>query len=139
MAWMTKEEEDIEIVVQHMRVMDEERKEDLYNLYSCLIFPKRNHIGNDIKWTNLWGITFITMWGHEHLLQNLCLAMIQEHMGMGPTKYYIINNWMLEFESNLLLLINYLPHQKMCFFPPKNFSYRTLSTLSLEGNWSRNQ
>ena len=73
---MTKEEEAIEIVVQHMRVMDEERKEDLYNLYSCLIFPKRNHTWNDIKWTNLWGITFITMWGHEHLLQNLCLAMI---------------------------------------------------------------
>ena len=43
MAWMKKEEEDIEIVVQHMRVMEEERKEDLYNLYSCLIFPKRNH------------------------------------------------------------------------------------------------
>ena len=45
--------------------------------------------------------------------------MIQEHMGIGPMKYCILNNWMPKFESNLLLLINYLSNQKMCFFPPQ--------------------
>ena len=119
MAWTTKEEEVIEIVIQHMRVMDEDSKEELCNLYTRLIFPRQNHTWDDIKWTNIWGITFVTMWSHVHLLPNLKLAMIQEHMGIGPTKYCIVNNWMPEFESNLLLLINYLPHQKMCFFPPQ--------------------
>ena len=118
MAWTTKEEEAIGIVVQHMRVMDDGSKEDLCDLYTCLIFPRQNHTWDDVKWTSLWGITFVTMWSHEHLLWNLCLAMIREHMGIGPMKYCIVNNWMPEFESNLLLLINYLPHQKMCFFPP---------------------
>ena len=119
MAWTTKEEEAIGIVVQHMRVMDNESKEDLCNLYTRLIFPRQNHTWDDVKWTSLWGITFVIMWSHKHLLQNLCLlAMIQEHMGIGPTKYCIVNNWMPKFESNLLLLINYLPHQKMRFFPP---------------------
>ena len=40
-------------------------------------------------------------------------------MGIGPTKYCIVNNWMPEFERNLMLLINYLPHQKMCLCPPQ--------------------
>ena len=119
MAWTTKEEEAIGIVVQHMRVMDDGIKEDLCDLYTRLIFPRQNCTWDDIKWTNVWGITFVTTWSHEHLLWNLQLAMIQEHMGIGPMKYCIVNNWMPEFESNLLLLINYLSHQKMCFFPPR--------------------
>ena len=127
-AWETKEEETIEVVVQHMRVMDKDSKEELYNLYTRLIFPRQNHTWDDIKWTNFWDVTFVTMWSHKHLLQNLKLAMIQEHMGIGPSKYCIVNNWMPEFENNLLLLINYLPHQKMCFFPPQ---------FPLEGPFSR--
>ena len=104
MAWANKEEDAIEIVIQHMRVMDEDSKEELCNLYTCLIFPRQNHTWDDIKWTNIWGVTFVTMWRHEHLLQNLKLAMIQEHMGIGPTKYCIVNNWMLEFENNFCFL-----------------------------------
>ena len=34
MAWTTKEEEAIEVVVQHMRVMDKDSKEELCNLYT---------------------------------------------------------------------------------------------------------
>ena len=71
MAWATKEEEAIEVVVQHMRVMNKDSKEELCDLYSRLIFPRQNHTWDDIKWTNLWGITFVTMWSHKHLLQNL--------------------------------------------------------------------
>ena len=119
MAWTTKEEEAIGIVVQYMRVMDDGSKEDLCDLYTCLIFPRQNHTWDDIKWTNLWGVTFVTMWSHKHLLQNLQLAMIQEHMRIGPIKYCIINNWMPNFGSKLLLFIRYLSLQKMCFYPPR--------------------
>ena len=40
MAWVSKEEEGLEIIVQHMRVMDEEKKEELNDLYTNLIFPR---------------------------------------------------------------------------------------------------
>ena len=47
--------------------------------------------------------------------------MIQEMMGLGAMKYYIVYNEMPNFFSKLLLLINYLPQKKMCFYPPHFF------------------
>ena len=73
-----------------------------------------------VKWTTIDKVTFVTMWDEEHLLSNIRFAMIQELMKIGPAKYCIINSQELEFESKLLLLINYLPHEKMCLYPPKN-------------------
>ena len=53
------------------------------------------------------------------LLQNMQFAMLQEMMGLGPMKYYIVYNKMPNFFKRLLLLINYLPQKKMCFYPPQ--------------------
>ena len=44
MAWANKEEEAIEIVIQHMRVMDEDSKEELCNLYTCLISKVESYL-----------------------------------------------------------------------------------------------
>ena len=40
-------------------------------------------------------------------------------MGLGPMKYCIVYNEMPNFFKRLLLLINYLPQKKMCFYPPQ--------------------
>ena len=41
-------------------------------------------------------------------------------MEPGSAKYCIINSSQVpNFEKKLLLLTNYLPHEKMCFYPPK--------------------
>ena len=45
--------------------------------------------------------------------------MILEMLGLGPQIYCILTNWMLFFEQRLLFLINYLPHHKMCLYPPR--------------------
>ena len=42
--------------------------------------------------------------------------MIQEMMGQGLMKYYIAHNAMPNFNQKLLLLLNYLPHKKMCLY-----------------------
>ena len=42
MAWVSKEEEALEIITQHMKVMDEDKKGELNDLYTCVIFPKHN-------------------------------------------------------------------------------------------------
>lgn len=119
MAWASKEEEALHHIGQHMGVMEVEKRRELSNLYTRLIFPQQNHTWSEIKWTSLWGVTFITMWDEEHLLKNIRFAMLQEQMRMGPGNYCILANWMPNFESRLLLLIKYLPHKKMSFFPPQ--------------------
>ena len=67
----------------------------------------------------LWGVTFVTMWDKEHLIENILFVMIQEMMGFGPMKYYINYQILENFFKRLLLLINYLPQKKMCFYPPQ--------------------
>ena len=87
-----------------------------------------------VKWTTIDKVTFVTMWDEEHLLCNICFAMIQELMKTRPAKYCIINSQVPNFESKLLLLTNYLPHEKMCFYPSKDgLSGWTLFEISLEG------
>ena len=119
MAWASKEEEVLYHLGQHMGVMPIEKKRELSDLYTRLIFPRQNHTWGDVKWTTLWGVTLVTMWDDDHLLKNIQFAMLQEQMMIGPKKYCILTNWMPNFESRLLLLIKYLPHEKMCFFPPR--------------------
>ena len=53
MAWVSKEEEALEIIVQHMRVMDKDKKKELNELYTSLIFSRQNSTRDDIKWTTL--------------------------------------------------------------------------------------
>ena len=67
------------------------------------------------------GVTFVTIWDEEHLLKNIQYAMIMEMMGLGPMKYCIVYNDIPNFFSKLLLLLLYLPHKKMCFYPPRFF------------------
>ena len=117
MAWASKEEEAMNLVRLHMGVMKDDKKKELNLLYTRLIFPRQGNAWTNTKWVSLWGVTFVTMWDEEHLLKNIKFAMIQEMMGIGPKKYCIINNGMPNFVSKLLLLINYLPHKKMCFYP----------------------
>ena len=111
-----------------MSVLTKEQKEALNRLYFQHIFRERKkswsmepYFGwNIVKWTTIDEVTFVTMWDEEHLISNIRFAMIQELMKTGPAKYCIINSQVPEFESKLLLLINYLPHEKMCLYPPKN-------------------
>ena len=56
MAWTSKEEEAMSIVCQYMGVMKEEKKRELSEIYSQLIFPKKENewsmeIG--IAWDNV--------------------------------------------------------------------------------------
>ena len=116
MAWESKEEEALNLIGQHMGVMEIEKKRELSDLYTRLIFPMRNSAWSNIKWTILWGVTFVTMWDKDHLLKNICFAMLQEQMNIGAKKYCIINNWMPNFDSKLLLLIKYLPSRRCASF-----------------------
>jgi len=120
MAWTSKEELVMDVVLNRMKRMSTPRKDTLTKYYSKIFFRHEQQEGwRDVRWTTRGGVTFVTMWDEEHLYNNLRLAMIKEMMGIGPMKYCILNNAMPHFESRLLLLIYYLPHKKMCFYPPR--------------------
>ena len=109
----------MDILGKNMQSMRLEKKRKLSKLYSKLIFPRQGQNWMDVKWTIHQGVTFVTMWDEEHLIKNIQSAMIQEMMGLGPMKYCIVYNEMPNFFKRLLLLINYLPQKKMCFYPPQ--------------------
>ena len=119
MAWASKEEEAMFVVHLHMRVMKEKKKRELSKLYSRLIFSQQGNAWNKVKWTTFWGVTLVTMWDEKHLLKNIQFAMILEMMGIGPMRYCVVTNNMPNFEKKLLLLISYLPHKKLCFYPSR--------------------
>ena len=71
MAWESLEEEAMNVVSKHMREMRTEKKKELVELYSQLIFPRQGQDWTDVKWTTHWGVTFVTMWDEEHLIKNI--------------------------------------------------------------------
>ena len=93
------------------------RRESSVNSILDLSSLCKGMAGPDVKWETHWGVTFVIMWDEEHFLKNIQFAMIQEMMGLGPMRYCIVGNAMLNFTSRLLLLLNYLPQKKMCFYP----------------------
>ena len=105
------------LVCQHMRVMEVNKKRELSELYTRLIFPLQGNGWDDVKWVTHCGVTFVTMWDEKHLLKNIRFSMIQDMMGLGPMKYCIVSNAMPNFARRLLLLLHYLPQKKMCFYP----------------------
>ena len=63
--------------------MDEEKKRELSELYTQLIFPLQGNAWIDVKWTTKWGVTFVTTWDEDCFLKNIWFSMIQEMMGQG--------------------------------------------------------
>ena len=57
------------------------------------------------------------MWNEDHLISNIKYAMVMETLGLGPYRYCILSNVMPHFESKVMLLMTYLPRQKLCFYP----------------------
>lgn len=61
---------------QHMGIMREDKKRELNELYSQLIFLELGNVWSIVKWTTLCGVMFVTMWDKEYLLCNIRLAII---------------------------------------------------------------
>ena len=61
MAWSSLEEEVMDVIGLHMQEMKTEKKKELIELYSRLIFPKQGQDWTDVKWVTHWRVTFVTM------------------------------------------------------------------------------
>ena len=118
MAWESTEEQATQVIKQHMTGMSLSKRETLVEYYAKAFFNLREQEGySNVRWITSHGVTLVTMWDEDHLFNNLRLAMVKEIMEVGPTKYCVINNWMPNFESKLMLLVHFLPHRKICILP----------------------
>ena len=50
-------------------------------------------------------------------MPNIRYYMLQEQMGIGPSKYCVVGPYVRGLESLVLLLLNYLPQGKICTYP----------------------
>ena len=59
----------------------------------------------------------VTLWGRDHFQNNVQLAMVIEAMGLGPRYYCILRSSHPGFLERAFLLTQFLPHQRMYFYP----------------------
>ena len=62
-------------------------------------------------------VIFVNLRNRENVLSNLRLAMLKEIIGLGPLYCSVIRSYNLDFESLLMLVLHYLPKEKICIYP----------------------
>ena len=84
MAWTSQGEEVLATLNQYIAWLNPQMQTELGHTYDQAVNPYSR------AWTNLNGITFVTLRNRENVWDNLGLAMLKEAIGLGPQHYYII-------------------------------------------------
>ena len=101
MAWTSQGEEVLATLTRYVARLDPQMQAKLGHTYNEAVNPYSG------AWTNLDGITFVTLRNSESVWDNLGLAMLKEAIGLGPQHYCIIRSYNLDFENLLLLTLLY--------------------------------
>ena len=117
MAWNLREEEALARISDHVMASNKAEKRAFVRLMTRLIFPQEGTIGSQCRWLTSWSVARMTIWGRPHLLNNLRLAVIREAVGLGSHHYCIIRLKVPNFVSKVLLLMRYLPREKLSIRP----------------------
>ena len=117
MAWNSREEEVLARISDHVMASSKAEKRAFVRLMTRLIFPQEGTIGAQCRWLTSLSVTRVTVWGQAHLLNNLRLVVIREALGLGSHHYCIIRSEVPNFASKVLLLMWYLPREKLSIWP----------------------
>ena len=85
--------------------------------YEQRLFPHPRTSTTQTKWKTYRDILRVTLWGRDHFQNNIRLAMVCEALGLDPRIYCIIRTLYPAFSEWVFLLTQFLPHQKMYFYP----------------------
>ena len=104
--------------LQHLEQASESVHKAFLERYKQHLFPQPGSCNAQTVWKTWQNITRVTVWGREHFGNNVhMLAMVTEALGLGP-EYYCVMRTRDEDECPwLFLLVQFLPHQKMCINP----------------------
>ena len=111
------QEEILSVVMSHLLQASEEVKRDFIESYARNLFPLLGTSVDQTRWWTQYGITRVTVWGHNHFRNNVRVAMIEEALGLGPRYYYILRSELPEFSDRVYLLAQFLPHEKFVLHP----------------------
>ena len=117
MAWNLREEEALARILDHVMASSKAEKRAFVRLMTPLIFPQEGTIGSQCRWLTSRSVARVTVWGRPHFLNNLRLAVIREVVGLGSHHYCIIRLKLPNFVSKVLLLMRYLPREKLSIRP----------------------
>lgn len=105
------------LAIEQLRQSNEEARRAFVDRYEQGIFPHPGTSTAQTKWKTYRDIIRVTLWGRDHFRNNVRLAMVREAMGLGPRIYCIIRSLYPAFSERVFLLTQFLPHQKMYFYP----------------------
>ena len=97
MAWNSKRAEAMVVAGLHLGVMPWARKLEFSERCARNIFQDPHNSRDVVQWERHWGITIAFLGPRENLIRNLEFAMIQELLGMGPSKYCLVSNKFRDF------------------------------------------
>ena len=119
--------------ITHLQNTNDSAKRAFLVRYEQVLFPESGSSVGQTVWKTWRNITRVTPWGRDHFRNNIRLAMVKEALGLGPRFYCILRTSHPGFSQRLLLLAQFLPHQKFYLYPhfglpprgPFNFSAHT--------------
>ena len=85
--------------------------------YERRLFPLPQITTAQTMWRSYRNIVRVTLWGRDHFRNNVHAAMVRESLGLGPQYYCIMWFGHSGFAKRVFLLIQFLPHAKMCLYP----------------------
>ena len=103
--------------LQDLRRASDPVKRAFMAAYERYLFPQLGTSTAQTKWWTFHNVTRVTLWGHGHFRNNVRLFMVMEALGLGPTYYCVMRTFNPGFSERLLLLIQFLPHQKIYVYP----------------------
>ena len=103
--------------LQHLEQANESVHRAFLERYKQHLFPQPGSCNAQTMWRTWQNITRVTIWGQEHFRNNVRLAMVTEALGLGPEYYCVMRTNAPGFSERVFLLVQFLPHQKVCINP----------------------
>ena len=107
MAWASQGEELLTALTHYVAHLNPRKKAKLRHTYDRAINP---FLG---EWTSLNEVTFVNLRNRENVWDNLSLAILKEAVGLGPQCNCVIQSYNFDFETLLMLILHYLPREKL--------------------------
>lgn len=103
--------------LQELRQASVAARRAFVDRYEQHLFPRLGTSSAQTKWWTYHNITRVTLWGRNHFRNNVRLFMVIEALDLGPAYYCVMRTLNPRFSDRLLLLLVFLPHQKIYVYP----------------------
>ena len=105
------------LVVRLQNGADEATRRGVVEAHRGLIFPEPGSSVGQTMWKTYRNVTRVTLWGRDHFINDVRLALVVEALDLGPRFYCVMRTPNRDFTERLYLLSQFLPTEKICLYP----------------------